>query len=414
MPFSKFERTLAWRYLRPRGGEGFVSIIALFSFLGIMLGVATLIIVMSVMNGFRAELFDNILKFNGHIHVSSTNRSITDLTDLKNYLILNPEVVQASTILEGQAMIVFPKNQARGVVVRGISQEDLQKQKLIRENILKGSLDNLGLSNNLVIGEALATYGHLKVGDTVKLIAPNIASTAFGFVPRFKEFKIGAIFSSGNWTYDIAYIFMPYATANKFFNKAQPELEVFLTSPHQVDKISLNILKKTQWQVRIKDWRETNKSFFEAIMVERNVMFIILTLIILIATFNIISGLTMLVKDKTKAIAILRTMGATRSSIMRVFFLTGSTIGITGTFLGFILGSMFCYKIEAIRQGLQALTGLKFFQEEIYFLSKIPAIVETNEVITIVCVALSLTFLATLYPSWKAAKLDPIEALRYE
>jgi len=414
MFFSRFERIIAWRYLRPRGGEGFISVIALFSFLGIMLGVATLIIVMSVMNGFRAELFNNILKFNGHIHVSFVDNDEKKLSTLKKKLQKNPSVIQASKILEGQAMAIFSNNQARGIVARGVSKQDLQSQELIRDNILSGSIESLDKQNGLIIGEALAKYGNLKVGDTIKLIAPSISSTAFGFLPRFKEFRIGGIFSSGNWTYDIAYVFIPYKTAKKFFNKARPELEIFLHSPHMVDKISHKLLKETKWQAIIKDWRKTNKSFFEAVMVERNVMFIILTLIVLIAAFNIISGLIMLVKDKTKAIAILRTMGATRSSIMRIFFLTGSTIGVVGTFLGFLLGITFCYNIESIRQALQNLTGLQFFQEEIYFLSKIPAIVDLNEVFLIVLVALTLTFLATLYPSWKAAKLDPIEALRHE
>lgn len=414
MIFSKFERMLAWRYLRPKGGEGFVSIIALFSFLGILLGVATLIIVMSVMNGFRAELFDNILKFNGHLHVSSLRPGGLNLEALKADIKNDPNVLHINTILEGQAMVSFSGTQAKGLMVRGISQHDLQQQDLIASNLHSGTLKNLEKSDTIIIGEALALYGNIHVGDTLKLIAPSVNMTAFGSVPRFKDFRVGGIFSSGNYNYDANYVFIPFETAEKIFVKAKPELEIFLNSPHNVDPLLDQIVQLTQWKASIKDWRQSNRAFFDAVMVERNVMFIILTLIVVIAAFNIISGLIMLVKDKTKAIAILRTMGATRGSIMRIFLLTGASIGFTGTFAGLLLGLAFCHNIELIRQSIQTLTGTKLFQGEIYFLSKIPAIVETNEVITIVLVSLSLTLFATLYPSRKAAKLDPVEALRYE
>jgi len=388
--FSPFERMVAARYLRPRRREGFISVIAGFSFLGIALGVATLIIVMSVMNGFREELLKRILGLNGHLEVYAAEGVIP-----------NYDAAGGRT---------------SGAVVRGIKPEDLRARKILADHIEAGSLDAFAGEDAILIGARLAQRLGVNVGDKVTLIAPEGRPTAFGTVPRVRAYTLAATFEVGMYEYDSTFIFMPLKAAQIYFRMpdAVSSLEVIAADPDRLRFLRDSILQALDRPLRILDWQQANSSFFNAIEVERNVMFLILTLIIVVAAFNIISSLIMLVKDKGQDIAILRTMGATRGMIMRIFLLSGASIGVAGSLAGFALGLAFADNIEIIRRGIQGLTGTELFAPEIYFLSQLPAKVDAGEVATVVIMALVLSFLATLYPSWRAARLDPVEALRYE
>jgi lipoprotein-releasing system permease protein len=389
--FSRFEWMVAARYLRSRRREGFISVITWFSLLGIALGVATLIIVMSVMNGFREELLSRILGINGHLSIYGTTHKLTGFDPMAKKVRKLPGVVKVIPLIEGQIMATA-RGIATGAVVRGIRPADLKKRDIVSNKIQAGSLNDFK-GNHVVIGERLARKLGIGVGGKITLISPKGKITAFGSVPR-----------------------MPLKAAQIYFQlpNAVSNLEVFVTKPNKARDIGLNILQSVKGTGRLHDWQQANKSFFNAIQVERNVMFLILTLIILVAAFNIISSLIMLVKDKGRDIAILRTMGATRGMIMRIFFLAGASIGIIGTMVGLGLGMAFTQNIEAIRQWIQSLTGTELFAAEIYFLSQLPAVVDPAEVVAVVLMGLGLSFLATLYPSWRAARLDPAEALRYE
>ena len=413
--FSAFERMMAMRYLRARRQEGFISVIAWFSLTGIALGVATLIIVMSVMNGFRQELLSRILGINGHLMVSGYANELKDFDNLADKVRKVPGVVLISPMIEGQIMATA-RGVARGAVVRGMRTEDIKKRSIIAENIVAGSLDNVNGKDSILIGARLASLLGLRIGDKVSLISPKGNVTAFGTVPRMRAYKVAATFSIGMYEYDSSFIFMPLEAAQIYFKMKDSvtNLEVYIENPDGAKAVGREILGVIGKAGRIHDWQQANASFFNAIQVERNVMFLILTLIIVVAAFNIISSMIMLVKDKGRDIAILRTMGATSGMVMRIFFLSGASIGVIGTLAGFVLGLVFCENIESIRQGIQMLTGTELFDETIYFLSQLPAEVNTYEVITVVCMGLGLSFLATLYPSWRASKIDPAEALRYE
>jgi lipoprotein-releasing system permease protein len=413
--FSAFERMVALRYLRARRREGFISVIAGFSLLGIMLGVATLIIVMSVMNGFRAELLSRILGVGGHITIASTVGSLKDYEAVANRVKQVPGVVSASPLVEGQVMATFRGN-ATGAMVRGVRPDDLARENLIAKNIKEGSFANFGGTDTVLIGSRMAQRYGLFVGDSLTLISPKGNVTAFGTVPRTRAFKVVGIFEVGMFEYDSHFIYMPLAAAQSFFQMdgAVSAVEVRLDNPDAAPSLHGTIAQAAAVPVRIGDWQQANSSFFTAIQVERNVMFLILTLIIVVAAFNVISGLIMLVKDKGRDIAILRTMGATRGMVMRIFLLAGASVGFVGTVLGFGLGLLFCENIEHIRQAIQKLTGTDLFSPEVYFLSQLPAKIDPHEVATVVVMSLALSFLATLYPSWRAARLDPVEALRYE
>lgn len=406
---------LALRYLRARRKEGFISVIAGFSFLGIMLGVATLIIVMAVMNGFRDELFTKILGLNGHIIVQKTEGPFTDYAAVTARLKKVQGVESVIPLVEGQAM-VSSSAAANGGLIRGMSEADLRSLHSVSGNIRFGSLKGFDGKKELAIGTRMSNALGIKVGDSVTLVAPRGASTPFGTAPRVKRYKVAAIFEIGMSEYDSSIVFMPLSEAQRFFNKGRSVnvLEVVIDNPDKVDEVHGPMLKAGGPEIYLTDWRQRNASFFNALQVERNVMFLILTLIVLVAALNIISGLIMLVKDKGRDIAILRTMGATRGTIMRVFFITGASIGIVGTLAGFLMGVAVCLNIESIRQFIGHLTKTDVFSPEMYYLSQLPAKMDTGEVITVVAMALFLSILATFYPSWRASRLDPVEALRYE
>ncbi|MDP2410599.1 MAG: lipoprotein-releasing ABC transporter permease subunit [Pseudolabrys sp.] len=414
-PFSPFEWMLSLRYLRARRKEGFISVIAGFSFLGIMLGVATLIIVMAVMNGFRKELLDKILGLNGHLLIQPLEKPLTDWNEVASRLAAVRGIKLAAPIVEGQALASSPFN-AGGVLVRGIRLKDLEGLPSIINNIKQGSLGGFDEGQGVVIGRRLADQLSLKSGDNITLVAPRGAVTPMGTTPRIKIYKIAAVFEIGMSEYDAAFVFMPLPEAQAYFNRAGDvtAIEIYTDNPDRVVEYRAAVQEAAQRPIFIIDWRQRNATFFNALQVERNVMFLILTLIILVAALNIVSGLIMLVKDKGKDIAILRTMGATQGAIMRVFLITGAAIGVVGTLFGFLLGVLICANIESIRQFLSWMTSTELFSPELYFLSRLPAEMDPGETTAVVVMALTLSLLATLYPSWRGARLDPVEALRYE
>ncbi len=416
MVFSRFEWTLAFRYLRARRQEGFISVIALFSFLGIGLGVATLIIVMSVMNGFRADLLDRILGMNGHYEVKAPdNGLLVDYEPVIKRLAAVKDVVRVSPLIEGQVMAAAGKH-ASGALVRGMAPKDLKGLTVLSSNIVDGSLDGFEGGNSILIGYRLASKLGVRAGDKLKILSPKGTSTAFGTVPRVKTYKVGGLFNTSMYEYDNGYIYMSLSAAQKYFRhgKGITSLEVFATDPDRALAIRPDVINAVNIRAYIYDWQQSRASFFNALEVERNVMFLILTLIILVAAFNIVSSLIMLVKDKGRDVAILRTMGATRGMIMRIFFIAGASVGVFGTLFGFILGLGFCANIDAIKNFIEGLTGSELFSAEIYFLSHLPAKVDAGEVTVVVLMALFISLAATIYPSWRAARLDPVEALRYE
>jgi lipoprotein-releasing system permease protein len=414
-PFSPFEWMLSLRYLRARRKEGFISVIAGFSFLGIVLGVATLIIVMAVMNGFRHELLAKILGLNGHLLIQPLEKPLTDWQEVSARIVKVPGIRLAAPIVEGQALASSPFNSG-GVLVRGIRLEDLEKLPSIAKNIKQGTLKGFDQGQGLAIGRRLADELSLRAGDNITLVAPRGAVTPMGTMPRIKVYKIAAVFEIGMSEYDSAFVFMPLKEAQAYFNRAGDvtAIEVYTDNPDNVDSYRKAVQNAAERPIFMIDWRQRNATFFTALQVERNVMFLILTLIVLVAALNIVSGLIMLVKDKGQDIAILRTMGATQGAIMRVFLITGAAIGVVGTLVGFALGVMISLNIESLRQFMSWLTNTELFSPELYFLSHLPADMDTSETVAVVVMALTLSLLATLYPSWRAARLDPVEALRYE
>jgi lipoprotein-releasing system permease protein len=406
---------LASRYLRARRAEGFISVIAGFSFTGIMLGVATLIIVMAVMNGFRKELLDKILGLNGHLLIQPLESPLNDWEAVAARISGVSGIRLAAPIVEGQALASSPFN-ASGVLVRGIRSADLMKLPSIAKNIKQGTLDGFDGGQGLMIGRRLADQLSLHSGDNVTLVAPRGAVTPMGTTPRIKTYKVAAVFEIGMSEYDSAFVFMPLPEAQAYFNRSGDvtAIEVYTDNPDRVAGFRQPVTDAAARPIFMVDWRQRNSTFFNALQVERNVMFLILTLIVLVAALNIVSGLIMLVKDKGQDIAILRTMGATQGAVMRIFLITGASIGVVGTILGFGLGTLVCANVEKIRQFLSWMTSTELFSPELYFLSRLPADMDVGETTAVVVMALTLSLLATLYPSWRAARLDPVEALRYE
>jgi lipoprotein-releasing system permease protein len=427
-PFAAFEWQIALRYLRARRKEGFISVISLFSFLGIMLGVATLIVVMSVFNGFHAELLDKILGFSGHASVYRQDQDpIANYKEVQTRIAKVPGVTRVIALVEGQSMVSSLKT-ATGALVRGISEDDLIKLPSINNKDLrtqiaskdtvdeKASLIGFEKADGIAIGEGMARRHQVGLGSPITLIAPNGPDTVIGNTPRIRDYTVVAIFKMGMSDYDDSVVYMPISEAQDFFsaNNGATGLEVMVDDPGSIQTKLASLLDAAGPDLTVQTWQNRNVAFFNALAVERNVVIMVVSLVVLVAALNIISGLFMLVKDKGSNIAILRTMGATKGSIMRVFFLTGAAIGTFGTFVGLIVGLVICANANNIRNAIQWLSGVDPFNPEFYYLAQLPAKVDYNQTFWIVVFALIMSFLATLYPSWKAAKLDPVEALRYE
>ncbi|MBV8106110.1 MAG: lipoprotein-releasing ABC transporter permease subunit, partial [Hyphomicrobiales bacterium] len=404
-----------FRYLRARNAQKSISVIAGFSFLGIVLGVAALIVVMSVMNGFRHELMEKMIGLNGHMFLQGVETPLTDYEAVTDRVGKVPGVTLALPLVEGQAFASSPYGSS-GTLVRGIRGQDLDRLPGVAGHITQGSLAGFDEGQGVAVGAKVAEHLSLRVGDKVTIMSPHGAETPFGVTPRMKAYTVAAIFQIGMATFDNTFIFMPLAEAQTFFNyDGQANvIEVYVADPDNMDAMRKAIEPAEQRPMIDTDWRQLNRSFFDVLAVESNVMFAILALIMLVAALNIVSGLIMLVQDKARAIAVLRTMGATRGAVMRIFLITGATIGVVGTGVGLVLGLLVAHNVEPIRRGLAWLTGANLFPSEFYFLSQLPSRVETTDVLAVVALALFLSIAATIYPSWRAAKLDPVEALRYE
>ena len=409
---SKIERTIAFRYLKPKKKEGFLKVISIFSFTGIALGVAILIIVMSVMNGFRTELINKILGFNPHIIVKPYEKKINK-DELKNLDLFKDNILRTAFTFSGQGILINKEN-TTGILVRSYLENDIHKIDLIKKGIIDGSLQSFS-KNTISIGKELAISLDLIVGNQVTIMSTANLQTPFGNLPLQEKFTISSVFSTGLAEFDQNVIFMPFENANSLFELSDLDidLEIFLNKPDKVRLIQ-DRLQKIFSDHYVYSWADLNKSFFGALKVERNVMFIILTLIIIVAAFNIISGLTILVKNKTKEIAILRTLGISKTSITKIFFLTGFTIGFLATITGVTIGILFSYYIEEIRVLITSIFNIRLFPEEIYFLSQMPSEINFGYIIIISLFSLLITFLATIFPSLSAAKLDPVKALKYE
>ncbi len=407
---------IAFRYIKSRRVEGFISISAWFSLLGIMLGVATLIVVMSVMNGFRTELVDRILGINGHLIIYSKNeRTIPNYTKIINKILDTPNVVAVTAHLEGQAL-AKNKNSISGVIIRGSKWSDLAAKKILWKSLNQSTISNFKDKQNIIMGYRLGQKLNLKVGDYISLISPNGMETALGVLPVNQNFKIGGFFDMGMYEYDNNFIFIPWKKAELFLstNNIAHGIEVFLKDQKLTSSVNLQLQSKLNKNLIVIDWKKRNSSFMNALAVEKNVMFVILTLIILVAAFNIISSMIMLVQTKKADIALMRTMGASQYLIIKVFMLTGSIIGFLGTFFGVLLGVFVSMNIEKIRQLITSIFGQELFSAEIYFLSKLPSNININEVLIVICISIFLTLLASIFPAWKASKISPAEALRYE
>ncbi len=417
--FNAFERAVAFRYLRARKGERFVSVIAIFSLVGIALGVATLIIVMSVMNGFRQELLGRILGLNGHMGVFAADGGpLRDYDPLAEAIRRVQGVTAATPIVEGQVLLTSEQGGATGGLARGITPEDMRAKAIVAGNIRRGSLAEFGGEDSIVIGTGLASKLRVGVGDRVTLVSPQGRTTVLGTLPRVRAYRVIALFNIGMNEYDTSFVYLPMEAAQLFFqtSNAATQIEVFVQDPTRVRAVNLDIRRALgqQQPVRIVDWQDANSSFFNAVQVERNVMFLILTLIILVAAFNIVSSLIMLVKDKGRDIAILRTMGAGRGAVLRIFLLAGGVVGCGGTLIGFVLGLGVAANFDTLRGWLLALEGTPLFRPELLFLTQLPSVVDPGEVATVLAMGLLLSLLATLYPSWRAARIDPVEGLRHD
>ena len=414
--FNETERTIALRYIKSRRVEGFISVSAWFSLVGIVLGVATLIVVMSVMNGFRTELVDRILGINGHLIVYKKNGlSIENYHKIVKKISDTQNVIAVTPYLEGQAL-AKTKNSVSGIIIRGTKWSDLPAKKLLWKSLDNATIENFKIKQNVILGYRLAQRLNLSVGDYISLISPNVMETAIGVLPIKQNFMVGGFFDIGMYEYDNNFVFIPWEKAEKFLSTKQIAhgIEIFLQNPKTTNNVHSDLNTKLNESFTIIDWKKRNSSFMNALDVEKNVMFVILTLIILVATFNIISSMIMLVQTKKSDIALMRTMGASKYLIIRIFMLTGSIIGILGTIIGAILGIIVSINIETIREFISNLFEKELFSPQIYFLSTLPSNINFNEVFVVMGLSVSLTLLASMFPAWKASKISPAEALRYE
>jgi lipoprotein-releasing system permease protein len=441
-PFSRFERLVAGRYLRARRRDTFISVISALTMVGIALGVATLIVVMSVMNGFRDELLGKILGLNGHFTAFPIEETFHDYEAVKDRLELVPGVVSAVAFVEGQALATGHYNSA-GVAIRGMTYEDISKLPLLNDSAVLGGFEDWDALDGVAIGMRMANQLGLSLGDAITIVSPRGIQTPFGSTPQIRSYPVNVIFDVGMVEFDSFFVFMPIRPAQDYFRlytdrlregAEQPGLmasdeeidaayervynatavEVFLTNPDATRAMQTDLEIAAGRPMLFTDWQRRNETFFSALQVERVVMFVILSMIVLVAAFNIISSLVMLVKDKAADIAVLRTMGATRAAIMRIFCMTGTAIGFIGTIAGYLLGLVLALNAEAIRAWVSDILGIALFPPEVFLLSSLPSRVDAVEVTVVLIMALSLSFLATIYPAWRAAQYDPVEALRYE
>jgi lipoprotein-releasing system permease protein len=413
---KNFEWLIALRYLRSKRKDSFISIVSGFSLIGIILGVATLIIVMSVMNGYHKEFLKNILGIQGHLtFVSKVGKGINNYTALENEITKNQQVKFAAPIIIDQAMAIS-KVRSTGVVIRGIEGDKLEQKPLMKNNINNGYLEQFKKGAGVLLGISLARELKVGVGDEIKLVAPESSNTILGSIPRMKTFKVVGIYDVGLHQYNSTTIFMPLADAQLFYKyyNSVSEIEVMVENPESLAKIKKIFNEQFGDSFAIVDWAQAQEKWLNALAVERTVMFLILTLIIVVAAFNIISSLIMLVKDKSSNIAILRTIGIEKKSVVKIFVICGTMIGVIGTIIGAIIGVIFSLNIENIRRFLESLTGFTLFDPVIYFLTQLPSHLEIGNVIFIVIMSLVFSLLATIYPAWRAAKLSPTEVLRYE
>lgn len=441
-PFSRFEWLVAGRYLRSRRADTFISVIAGLTLTGIAIGVATLIVVTSVMNGFRAELLSKILGLNGHFNAYPIESRFTDYEDIVVQLETVDGVTHAIAFVEGQAL-ASGRAQSSGVTVRGMDFGSIEKLTLLYESAELGGWDGWDEGQGLALGYRLAQKLGVTIGDPVTIINPEGSVTPFGTTPQIRSYPVSVIFNLGMVEFDTFYLYLPLEAAQVYFKLYDDVLrpgvapleldasddeidaayeriysastvEIFIDNADKVNEMRERIHAGIERPLILTDWQQRNATFFSALQVERVVMFVILSMIVVVAAFNIISSLVMLVKDKGKDIAVLRTMGATRSSIMRIFCITGTAIGFAGTAIGLVFGLALAANAETLRAWVSELIGVRIFPPEVFFLSELPSKVEPSEIILVVGISLALSFLATLYPAWRAAQYDPVEALRYE
>lgn len=411
---KNFEILIALRYLRSRRKESFISVISAFSLIGIAIGVATLIVVMSVMNGYHITLRDRILGINGHITISSPTQTITDYESFSKNIEKIDGVISSYPIQISQAMAINGEVSS-GILSRGIKAEDIKKKSLVYGSINHDTLSEFK-GNKVIIGNVLAKNLGLKIGDSLRVISPEFSTTILGSIPRIKTFEVLDIFDVGMYEYNSTTIFMPLEMAKAFFRNYEgvSNIEILVKDPENTDFIKSEINSFATQNISMIDWDRINESLFDALAVERTVMFLILTLLIIIAAFNIISGLIMIVKEKSRNIAILRTYGATKNSVMKIFIISGSVIGVIGTTFGALLGILIAKNIESVRASLEKITGTTLFDPVIYFLTKLPSELVYSDVMLIISISLVLSLGATIYPAWRASRLMPAEILRYE